>query len=133
VSPDGKWLAYQSDEGTRPEIYVRDLTGSGGRRQVSTTGGEEPHWSRNGDEIYYRNDTRFMVATVTTRTEFRSNPPQLLFEGVYNLRSDTGMSYDVDRITGRFAMLRPAGQTADAPAPRVRVVVNWIDEVRRGK
>ena len=133
VSPDGKWLAYQSDEGTRPEIYVRDLTGSGGRRQVSTTGGEEPHWSRNGDEIYYRNDTRFMVATVTTRTEFRSNPPQLLFEGVYNLRSDTGMSYDVDRTTGRFAMLRPAGQTADAPAPRVRVVVNWIDEVRRSK
>ncbi|HEX5215102.1 MAG TPA: protein kinase [Vicinamibacterales bacterium] len=127
ISPDGRWLAYQSDEGSRFEIYVRDLSGAGGRSPVSTTGGEEPRWSADGREIFYRNDTRFMVAAVTTKPEFRSNPPQVLFEGIYNLRSDTGMTYDVDSKTGRFAMLRPAGQAAGAAAARVRVVMNWIE------
>ena len=45
LSVDGRWLAYQSNEAVRPEIYVRDLSGSGGRWQISTEGGEEPHWS----------------------------------------------------------------------------------------
>ncbi len=133
LSPDGRWLAYQSDENGSVEIYVRNLQGAGGRWQVSTTGGEEPHWSANAGEIFYRNDTRFMSATVTTQPEFRSNPPTVLFDGVYNLRSETGMTYDIDRKTGRFAMLRPAGQAPGAPASRVRVIVNWLDEFRRGQ
>jgi hypothetical protein len=112
---------------------VRDLTGAGGRWQVSTTGGEEPHWSIDGKEIFYRNDTRFMTATVTTSPEFRSNPPAVLFDGVYNLRSETGITYDIDPKTGRFLMLRPAGQAAGAPVARVRVVMNWLDEMRRGQ
>ena len=132
VSPDGRWLAYQSDEGGRPEIYVRDLTSAGARWPVSTTGGEEPHWSTDGDEIFYRTDTQFMSATVTTSQGFRSNPPTLLFEGVYNLRSDTGMTYDVHPKTGRFVMLRPAGQTPGV-TNRVRVILNWLDHVRRGQ
>ena len=131
LSPDGRWLAYQADESGRWEIFVRDLQGSGGHVQVSTTGGEEPHWSRDGKEIFYRNDTRFMAVSVMTQPEFRSNPPATLFDGVYNLRSDTGISYDIDRTTGRFLMLRPAGQTADAP-PIVRVIVNWTEKIRRG-
>jgi eukaryotic-like serine/threonine-protein kinase len=125
ISPDGRWLAYQSDEAARADIYVRDLQGAGGRWQVSTTGGEEPHWSSDGSEIFYRNDTRLMSATVAPRPEFRSNPPTVLFDGIYNLRSDTGITYDVDLKTGRFLMLRPAGQTPGAPAARVRVIVNW--------
>ena len=132
VSPNGRWLAYQSDEGGRPEIYVRDLTGSGGRWPISTTGGDEPHWSNDGNEIFYRNDIQFMSAAVNTRGGFRSSPPTLLFEGVYNLRSDTGMTYDVDPKTGRFLMLRPAGQTPGA-TNRVRVILNWLDAVRSGQ
>ena len=131
LSPDGRWLAYQSDEGGRPEIYVRDLTGTGARHPVSTTGGEEPLWSANSDEIFYRNEGQLMSAKVTTRPEFRSNPPTVLFDGVFNLRSETGMTYDVDRKTGRFAMLRPAGQAAGAPPARVRVIVNWLQDVVR--
>jgi hypothetical protein len=132
VSPDGRWLAYQSDEGGHPEIYVRDLKGAGGRSQVSTAGGEEPHWSADGRQIFYRNDTQFMVASVVPGPEFRSNPPMLVFEGIYNLRSDTGVSYDIDRTTGRFAMLRQVGQLAGAPAARVRVLMNWIDQLQKG-
>ena len=130
ISPDGRWLAYQSDEGSRAEIFVRDLTGAGGRWPVSTTGGEEPHWSADGTEIFYRNDTQFWSAKVTTRPEFRANPPAMLFDGVYNLRSDTGMTYDIDRKTGRFAMLRPSGQTPGARS-QVRVMLNWLDSLRR--
>jgi serine/threonine protein kinase/dipeptidyl aminopeptidase/acylaminoacyl peptidase len=131
ISPDGRWVAYSSDEAQRLEVYVRDLRGTGGRWPVSTTGGEEPHWSADGTEIFYRNDTRLMSAKVTTQPEFRSNPPTVLFDGIYNLRSETGVTYDVDHKTGRFLMLRPAGQEAGAPAARVRVIVNWLDELRR--
>ncbi len=131
LSPDGRWLAYQSDEGGRAEIYVRDLTATGGRYPISTTGGEEPRWSTTGDELFYRNDSQFMSAKITTTPAFRSNPPVVLFDGVFNLRSDTGMTYDLDRKSGRFAMLRPAGQAAGAPAARVRVMLNWLQEVRR--
>ena len=131
LSPDGRWLAFQSDEGSRQEIYVRDLTATGARYQVSTTGGEEPHWSANGDEIFYRNDSQFMSAKVTTRPEFRSDTPTVLFDGVFNLRSETGMTYDIDRKTGRFAMLRPAAQGPGTPSARVRVILNWIEAVRQ--
>lgn len=98
---------------------------------MSTTGGEEPHWSATGDEIFYRNDAQLMSAKVTRRPDFRSHPPTVLFDGLFNLRSETGMTYDVDAKTGRFAMLRPAGHAAGAPAARVRVMLNWLEEVKR--
>lgn len=64
LSPDGRWLAYQSNESGRPEIYVRDLSEAGGRWQISTAGGEEPRWSPDGRELYYRNNNLFMSVTV---------------------------------------------------------------------
>ena len=70
-----------------------------------------------------------MAAKVVTQPEFRSDPPVVFFEGTYNLRSDTGVSYDLDHKTGRFAMIRPADATRAAAA--VRIVVNWLDDVRR--
>jgi eukaryotic-like serine/threonine-protein kinase len=128
LSVDGRWLAYQSNEGVRPEIYVRDLSGSGGRWQISTEGGEEPHWSADGRELYYRNNDQFMSVAVETRTAFQAGTPRRLFNGIYNLRSNSGVSYDVDPKGGRFLMIRPA---EDITAPQVRVVVNWDHELRR--
>jgi len=129
VSPDERWVAYHSDETGRLEIYVRDLTGTGGRWQVSTTGGEEPHWSKDGRELYYRFDNRMMVAPIDLGTAFHSGTPRMLFEGVYNLRSDSLRSYDVDPITGRFLMIRALAK--GQPPPTVRVIVNWFSELRR--
>lgn len=54
ISPDGKWLAYQSNDGARFEIYVRPFPGDGARTQVSTEGGTEPIWNRTGTALYYR-------------------------------------------------------------------------------
>jgi Tol biopolymer transport system component len=59
LSVDGRWLAYQSNENGRPEIYVRDLPESGGRWQISTDGGEEPRWANDGCELFYRRQSSF--------------------------------------------------------------------------
>jgi len=96
LSHDGRWLAYQSEESTRPDVFVRDLSGTGGRWQISTTGGEEPHWSADDREIFYRNDTRLMAAAVVTKPHVQVEPARRAFDGVYNLRSDTGMTTNVD-------------------------------------
>jgi Tol biopolymer transport system component len=129
LSTDGRWLAYQSNESGRPEIYVRDLSGSGGRWQISTEGGEEPHWSPDMRELYYRNNDLFLSVAVETRLAFQVGAPKKLFGGIYNLRSNSGVSYDVDPKGGRFLMIRPAEEST-APA-EVRVVVNWFEELRR--
>jgi serine/threonine-protein kinase len=129
VSRDGRWLAYQTNESGRPEIYVRDLSGTGGRWQISTEGGEEPGWSSNGTELYYRNNDLFMSAAVQTRPSFQASTPKRLFNGVFNQRSNSGVSYDVDPKGGRFLMIRPVADSETAA--QVRVVVSWFDELRR--
>jgi Tol biopolymer transport system component len=127
-SPDRRWLAYQSDESGRAEIYVRDVSSGGGRWQVSTTGGEEPHWAPDGRALYYRNESQLMVVAVDTRTTFAPQPPQLLFEGIYNLRSDTGVSYAVAPTGDRFLMVR---LTEEGAASTLTVVTNWFADLQR--
>ena len=129
LSADGRWLAYQSNETGRPEIYVRDMSSTGGRWQVTIEGGEEPHWSRDGRELFYRNNGSFMSVAVQMQPTFHSDKPKELFKGIYDLRSNSGVSYDVDPKTGRFLMIRLAQET-NSPT-QVRVVLNWFDELRR--
>jgi hypothetical protein len=106
LSPNGRWLAYQSDESSRAEIYVREIGGKGGRWQISSQGGEEPRWSANGDELYYRNDTLFMATHIESAPVFQYSPPRKLFDGVFNLRAESGVSFDVDSPGKRFLMIR---------------------------
>ena len=98
-SPDGRWIAYNSLESGRPEVYVRPADGSGGRWQVSTSGGEEPKWSPDGRLLYYRYGTLMMGASVDPGKSFSASPPVQIFSGVFNLRTDSGVSYDVDPRT----------------------------------
>ena len=105
------------------------MAGSGGRWQISTGGGEEPHWSPDGRELYYRNNNLFMSVAVDTRSTFQNGTPKTLFNGVYDLRSNSGVSYDVDPKSNRFLMLRLA-ENANSTA-QVRIVLNWFDELRR--
>jgi serine/threonine-protein kinase len=129
LSADGRWLAYQSSESGRPEVYVHDMAGSGGRWQVSTAGGEEPRWSPDGRELYYRNNNLFMSVAVDTRSTFQNGTPKTLFNGVFDLRSNSGVSYDVDPRGNRFLMIRLA-EDVNSTA-QVRIVLNWFDELRR--
>ena len=128
VSSDGRFLAYQSDEGGRPEVYVRELSSAGGRWQVSNSGGEEPMWSHDGRTLYYRAEDRLMQVGVDTgASTFTAALPQLLFDDVYNLRSDTGISYDPHPDGTRLLMTRRADA---ATRGSIRVIARWYEELR---
>jgi Tol biopolymer transport system component len=129
ISPDGRWIAFQSDETSRPEIYVRDAAAKGGRWQVSTGGGEEPHWSHDGRELYFRADTQMMVAHVDPGATFQHSTPQLLFDGLFNLRVESGISYSVDPGGKRFLMTRLGD--SNVPSTTIRVITNWTTELKR--
>jgi Tol biopolymer transport system component len=136
VSPDGRWLAYQSNESGRPEIYVRELVDSGGRWPISTGGGEEPRWSPDGRELYYRINAQLMAVPVETHSSLithdsslQTGPPKILFHEIYDLRSNTGVTYDVDPHGGRFLMTRPPKE--DSSTAQVRIVLNWFGELQR--
>ena len=128
LAPDGRWLAYQSNETDRSEIYVRDMSAAGGRWQISTGGGEEPRWSHDGRELYYRNGNLFMSVAISTKPSFQASTPTNLFGGIFDLRTNTGITYDVDPKGNRFLMIRPAEESI---APSVMIVLNWFEELRR--
>jgi eukaryotic-like serine/threonine-protein kinase len=126
-SPDGRWIAYASDESGQYEVYVRPYPPGPGKWQVSTDGGEEGIWSRDGTELFYRNGSRWMAAPVTLAPGFRSGVPQRLFEGPYV--NVGGMSYDVTRDGRRFLLLQPASERA--PVTHLNVVLNWFEQVKQ--
>ena len=122
VSPDGRWLAYVSDESDSGEVYVQPLDGEGEKRMISTEGGEEPLWSWDGQELFYRNGRRMMVVAVQTDPTFDAGVPRLLFEGPYAL------GYDVSKDGQRFLMVeRPEAELA--PIARLNVVLDWFGEL----
>jgi serine/threonine-protein kinase len=129
VSPNGRLLAYQNDGDGLPQIYVRDLAGSG-QWLVSGTGGEEPHWSPDGRELFYRYNDVLMGVPVDTRTGFQTtSAPMMIFKGAYNIRPVTMLSFSVASDARRFLMLRPAAD--DAHAAQLHMVLNWGDELTR--
>jgi serine/threonine-protein kinase len=131
LSPDGRYVAYQSNEAGRDDVFVRDASGSGGRWQVSATGGQEPSWSADGTELYYRTEDHLIVVPVQTRGAFTMGVPRLLFTGVLPMRSETGISYDVDSAHHRFLMIRLASDRNPDTTPALHVVLNWHDELER--
>jgi serine/threonine-protein kinase len=129
VSPRGNWLAYQSDETGRPEIHVRDLGGSGARWQVTFEGGEEPHWSSDGLQLFYRSANRVLAVALEPGPAFRFGRARGLFDGVYNTGIESGRSYDVSPAGARFLLVRPADA---GPTPQaVRIVLNWQEELKQ--
>ena len=77
-SPDGHWLAYVSDESGRSETYVQPYPGRGGQRLISTDGGTEPVWNRNGRELFYRSGNKMMAVDITTQPSFAQASPEAL-------------------------------------------------------
>jgi eukaryotic-like serine/threonine-protein kinase len=132
LSPNGRWLAYASDESGRREIYVRAFPGPGGTWQMSTDGGNEPLWNANGRELFYRNGDAVMSVEVNTAQGFASGKPRVLFTGRYRRGSNwwARPNYDVSPDGQRFLMLKNVG--GDSPPPTdVAVVLNWAAELRR--
>jgi len=138
-SPDGRWLAYDSNESGRQEVYVRPFPARGGKWQVSDGGGAYPKWSRDGRELYYRVDEGLMVATIETVGEtFRAGKPRPLFSGAFRggvaglpLGGYVFSDYDVAPDGKRFVMFPGAGPSGRAEHPHVTLVTQWSDELRR--
>jgi eukaryotic-like serine/threonine-protein kinase len=129
-SPDGRWLAYISDESGRYEIYVQPYPGPGGKWQISTEGGTEPAWNPNGRELFYRIGDKMMAVDIATQPSFAAGKPRMLFEGQYVPTPGTNSNYDVSPDGQRFLMLKPSEATGAAPT-QINVVLNWFEELKR--
>jgi len=130
-SPDGRWLAYVSDESGRREVYVQPFPGPGGKWQISTEGGTEAVWAGNG-ELFYRNENgdKMMVVDITTEPTFRAGNPRLLFEGFYQGGIGGNRAfYDVTPDGQRFLMVKAGEQETEAM--QINVVLNWFEELKR--
>ena len=129
-SPDGRWLAYASNESGRREIYVQPYPGPGGKWQISTEGGWEPLWNRNGREMFYRNGNKMMAVEIATKPSFTAGTPKVLFEGKYEMPNNSTPDYDVSPDGQRFLMLKPVEQEQAAPT-QINVVLNWFEELKQ--
>jgi Tol biopolymer transport system component len=127
-SPDGHWVAYESDESGRGEIYVSPFPSSGGKSQVSLAGGTLARWRPDGKELFYIGpDRRLMAAAIgVKRGEMAIGAPQPLFGPLF---SDGVYSYDVSSGGQRFLAVLPNGQAA--PAELVTFVLNWTAGLKK--
>jgi Tol biopolymer transport system component len=128
VSPDSHWLAYSSTESGREEVFVQPFPDGGRRIRVSTDGGTEPVWSRDGRELFYVSGNRMMTADIRTAPTFAVGTPRALFEGRFIRSPNDVAAYDV-AADGRFLMVQPLHP--DPPANQIQVVLNWFEELKR--
>ena len=141
LSPDGRWVAYQSNESGQQEIYVRPFPNvDSGRWTVSTGGGTRPLWSRDGRELFYLaggdSATRMMATPIQPGNTFAAGNARMLFEGPYYATftpgGNSGRTYDVSLDGKRFLMIKNAAPTSSAATPSSLVaVLNFYDELKR--
>jgi eukaryotic-like serine/threonine-protein kinase len=129
-SPDGRWLAYVSNESGRYEVYVLAYPGLGGKLQISTDGGTEPVWNPKGRELFYRSGNKMMVVDVVTQPTFTAGKPRVLFQGQFLPSPATAPNYDVSPDGQRFLMLKAAEPEGEEPT-QINVVFNWFEELKR--
>jgi Tol biopolymer transport system component len=137
-SPDGKWIAYVSNQSGMLEVYVQPYPGPGPRLQVSTAGGTSPAWGPNGAELYYVASAgpqkpgiiNMMAVTVrTTASGISADAPRKLFEGRFALTGPV-RGYDVTPDGKRFLMVLPKDLPAEPPIELV-LVQNWFEELKQ--
>jgi Tol biopolymer transport system component len=124
VSPDGRWLAYVSDQAGRDEVYVTRFPNPGGIVQVSVAGGANPCWSPDGRELYYFQDRQFIAVSVTYEPEFKVVSRETIFEGDF-VQYRWQRQYDVHPDGEHFVMIE------NPPGSHLEVVLNWFTELNR--
>ena len=128
ISPDGRYVAYMSDESGRDEIYVQPFPEGGRRVTVSNNGGTAPRWSRDGQELFYVEGSTLVAVSVSAGETFSVEASQRLFEHP-NLAISFYSHYDVSEDGERFLIAEPVGEPEE---PQIRVVQNWYEEFRDG-
>jgi eukaryotic-like serine/threonine-protein kinase len=125
-SRDGRWIAYTSNESGQYEIYVTEASRRGERRKVSRSGGEEPRWTRQGDELIYRWGQEWFAVTAPPPGSSTFGPARTIFRGPYVNVSDR--SHDISPDGRRHLVV--LGQL-DETTTRLNVITDWLDAVRR--
>ena len=135
VSPDGRWVAYESNDSGQFQIYVQPFPNvSTGRWQISTTGGTKPLWAHSGRELFYVDGSgALMTVPIQTAASFSAGNPTKLLDAKYFYGVQQSRSYDVSRDGQRFVMIKdPPADTqkaTDTPAGMI-VVLNWVEELK---
>jgi RNA polymerase sigma factor (TIGR02999 family) len=133
-SPDGRFIAYASDESGDYEVYVRPFPGLGGKTQVSNEGGAEPLWSRDGKQLFYRRPqrrpTQVWVVDLQTVAGFSAGKPRLLFERAGYGTSDPTRDWDISLDGQKFLMVR-FEERKPQPVTEMVLVQNWLEELKR--
>jgi eukaryotic-like serine/threonine-protein kinase len=128
-APDGKWIAYTSDESGREEVFVVPFPLTGQRWRVSTNGGSEAVWSPDGREIFYRGEKKLWVVDVRTSPAFTVGTPRVLFADAFVLSPNASTGYSISDDGKRFLFVQPV--QPDPPITQIQMVVNWFAELRR--
>ena len=130
LAPDGRWLAYESDESGRTEVYVRPFPQvEGGRWQVSTGGGRTPLWSRDGRELFYLSLGNWVMGVQVEPGPSWQNttPTQILTRQYFEAGVGSARTFDIAR-DGRFLLIKPGG---DNTQQSLVVVQNWFEDLKR--
>jgi eukaryotic-like serine/threonine-protein kinase len=135
ISPDGRWLAYTSDESGQMQIYVRPFPDvNKGKWQISANGGSSPLWSRDGRELFYCGSDAVIAVPVRTEPAFYFETGKVLFQGKYSA-DWSGRVWDISSDGKRFLMMKEAATIATpaaAEAPRkINIVLNWFEELKQ--
>ena len=136
LSPDGKFIAYESAESDKLEIFVRPFPNvNDGKWQMSTAGGTKPAWSPSGRELFYVDSGgSLMSVSVQLSPAFKAGNPTKLFPAANIATLASGRFYDVSRDGQKFVMIKelppPPGQPATPAGPTFVVVLNWLDELK---
>jgi serine/threonine-protein kinase len=125
-SPDGRWIAYVSDESGQNEVYVRAYP-EGGKRLISVGGGTEPVWAPNGRELFYRNQEWMMAVSLETEPSFEAGKPRPLFEAPFADSEAAYPNFDITPNGQSFIMIQTKVESA---ATRLLVVSNWFEELK---
>jgi eukaryotic-like serine/threonine-protein kinase len=129
-SPDGRWLAYSSDESGRREVYVQPIPGPGTKHLVSTEGGEDALWARDGNRLFYRWKGEVWAADVRTKDDFSTGKPRLLFDRPVYHRGDPNRTWDISLDSRRFLMTR-IEKGDPMPITKMTLVQGWFQELER--
>ncbi len=132
-SPNGRYVAYLSNESGQWGVYVRPFPQGGRRSTVSSNGGTQPRWSRDGKELFYVEGGTLMAVSVSSGPTFSAGSPRRLFENP-SLRDGPGAmwypNYDVSADGRQFVLPERVDLGEEAPKPSIRVVQNWFEQFR---
>ena len=123
-SPEGRRIAYESNESGKSEIYGQSAGATGGKWQISSGGGVRPVWPRNDPEIFYRNGSKLMAVPVRTSPSFSAGSPQTLFQADY---FNSGHDFDATPDGKHFFFIKSLTE-ASAPT-ELRVVLDWAQDL----